>query len=668
MAAALAIQRGRRPIYFADALAATKMNRRLFPAVALLLALIRGAAAQSSMPVFADSLQNGYQSWSWATINFNNSSPVFTGTKSIAVTMGGYQALALNRSEFMGRLYSGLRFSVCGGSSGGQRFVVKAAVSGAGQPAEKSFGPLPGGNTWVTYDVSLAELGVANSTALTGFWWQSSVGSTQATMYVDDIKLLPTAVIPTAKVTTDALPLGKVIPSYMAGLNVAVWDGSLGTTNTRTNLVNLKSKILRYPGGSLSDSYHWATNKTDDGASWASDFNTFANLLTSSNHAGMITVNYGSGTPSEAASWVSNANITRGLGIKYWEVGNECYGTWENDTNTRPHDPVTYATRFAQYVTAMKAVDPTIKIGLPVTYQETDFANYTDQSTTNQRTGLTTSGYTPLVLNKLKMLGVTPDFVVIHEYPIYTPAENDDLLLQVAPNIAADVARTRQMLTDYLGPTSPLVEIHMTEANSNAGTPGKQMCSLVNGLYYADLFGTLIATELKSFFWWDWSNGKDFGGNNASYLYGWRNYGDFGLAGSSTDKYPNYYCFRLMSLFVAGGDRYQTCSSDNQHLGAYAARNADGGVSVLLINKTPATAIDVTLDLRNYAMGSTYTIHKWGFAQDEAARTGSGLRDISTSNLTGAKTGLKVTVPGYTAYVVKFKKAAANVEGDHPIK
>ena len=53
----------------------------------------------------------------------------------------------------------------------------------------------------------------------------------------------------------------------------------------------------------------------------------------------MITVNYGTGTPEKAAAWVTYANVTKSLGFRYWEVGNECYGSWETDANTRAHDP-----------------------------------------------------------------------------------------------------------------------------------------------------------------------------------------------------------------------------------------------------------------------------------------------------------------------------------------
>ena len=40
-------------------------------------------------------------------------------------------------------------------------------------------------------------------------------------------------------------------------------------------------------------------------------------------------MNYGSGTPAEAAAWVSHARSTAGDSVALWEVGNENYGCWE---------------------------------------------------------------------------------------------------------------------------------------------------------------------------------------------------------------------------------------------------------------------------------------------------------------------------------------------------
>src|SRR5579883_3597155 len=99
----------------------------------------------------------------------------------------------------------------------------------------------------------------------------------------------------------------------------------------------------------------------------------------------MITVDYGGGTPSAAAGWVQYANkggagyngpvptypggssTGHTYGIKYWEIGNEIYGdgtygaSWEYNNN--PHTSAAYASNVVTYSNAMKAVDPTIKIG-----------------------------------------------------------------------------------------------------------------------------------------------------------------------------------------------------------------------------------------------------------------------------------------------------------------
>ena len=56
----------------------------------------------------------------------------------------------------------------------------------------------------------------------------------------------------------------------------------------------------------------------------------------------MITVNFGKGTPQEAADWVKYVNIEKKAGVKLWEVGNEIYGA---GTRTRPRGPITASAR-----------------------------------------------------------------------------------------------------------------------------------------------------------------------------------------------------------------------------------------------------------------------------------------------------------------------------------
>ncbi len=130
------------------------------------------------------------------------------------------------------------------------------------------------------------------------------------------------------------------------------------------------------------------------------------------------TVNYGTGTPGEAVAWVLSANKTNNCGFKYWEIGNECYGSWETDSHAMPHDPYTYATNAAAYIQQMKAAytNVPIKVGIVVVPGEGSYSNNATHFAINPRTGTVNYGWTPVVLSELKTLGVMPDFLIYHFY------------------------------------------------------------------------------------------------------------------------------------------------------------------------------------------------------------------------------------------------------------
>ncbi|MBS1704966.1 MAG: alpha-L-arabinofuranosidase [Armatimonadetes bacterium] len=609
--------------------------------------------AQSIHPMYDDQLVNGWQNWSWAAVNFANTSPAI-GTKSISVAMDGWEALSLQRGAVNSKIFKSVRFSVHGGATGGQRFWVTGCLSNVAQ-SSFSIGPIAA-NTWTTYEVPLASLGVANKTNFTGFYFQNSTANTQPTFYFDDIKLVPIDPPSTAQATVSLAQPQATIDSRLFGINTAIWDSNLGSANS-INLMNQADlQALRYPGGSASDEYNWQTNTSGSNTwQWASGFSTFRNVVAQTGADPVITVNYGTGTPTLAAAWVQEANITRQMGIKYWEVGNECYGTWEADNNTRPHDPITYANRFAQYYTAMKAIDPTIRLGCPITYSETDFANYSDLSVTNPRTGVATKGWSPLMLNRLNQLGIRPDYVTYHMYPYYVGDENDDILLQLYPIMKSSTSAVRQMLTDYLGTSSSSIEIHCNELNSNAGAQGKQSVSIVNSLFLADLTGTSSQTELRNLMWWDWANGKDYSGNNASYLYGWRNYGDLGVYGSATDMYPAYYVIKLLKYWARGGEQSYESSVDSPFVSVYPVRRPDGSVHVLAISKRTVSSQNLVLTFSGFTPAAQFTQYRYGIPQDEAARTGVGNKDIDTTTGSNGSATMPVILPPYSVTVYQFK-------------
>jgi hypothetical protein len=348
----------------------------------------------------------------------------------------------------------------------------------------------------------------------------------------------------TANLNVDATQSVRVVDDRVFGLNLAIWDYFLssGMAPTTPLLTASGTRSLRFPGGGYADQYDWDAKDTD----------TYAAIAQGANAASFITVNYGSGTPAQAAAWVQYANITKGYGFKYWEIGNENYGTWETDNNNPPNDPVEYATRFVQYYQAMKAVDPTIRIGAvaPTTTEGANTGNYTYpyEAVTNPVTDQQDSTWTGILLSTLKASGVAPDFLICHRYEQNAGQESDAYLLQAADSAqsgwAADAALLRTALTDYLGPAGSRVELCVTENNSVHNNPGKQISNLVNALYLADSLGSLLQTEFNSKIWWDLRNGWTSpisDGNNSSTLYGWRLFGDYGVVSTSNSSLPPTY-------------------------------------------------------------------------------------------------------------------------------
>jgi hypothetical protein len=424
-------------------------------------------------------------------------------------------------------------------------------------------------------------------------------------------------------VTVDATKAVRVVDNRMFGLNTAVWDGAFTDSQTLTSLGTVGAKFLRYPGGSSSDDYNWQNNSAvlEGGSAGTTTFDDFAAYANAIGAQVIITVNYGTGTPAMAAAWVTYSNVTKGYGFKYWEIGNECYGTWEDDNNSPAHNGVEYATRAAQYIQAMRAADPSIKIGVVADSSEDSYSNGYTTSVTNPVTNASHTGFTPLMLSTLKSLNVMPDFVIYHNYAQNAGQENDSLLLQYASSWTQIATALRAEVNDYLGAAGANVELLNTENNSVSSGPGKQTTSLVNGLYYADSLGSLMQTEFNSLVWWALHNGHT-SGNNSSALYGWRMYGDYGIENGDNgspnhDPYPVFFVQKLLTHFARGGDTVITASSNNSLLTPYAVKRQDGSLSLLVINKSPSATFPANFALTGFTPKANATVYSYGIPQDE---------------------------------------------------
>ena len=611
--------------------------------------------AQTDMVIYSDALASDWFDYSSAQVNYANPSPAHSGSQSISVSAKAQEAVVFAHADLDTTFYSDLSFWIHGGADGGQLLEVVAVLRMQPLPPV-ALDPLPAGS-WRRVVISLADLGVANEAGVNGLALVDRSRADQQPFYLDDISLVATSLptMPqTVHVQVDATRPIRTVDPRVFGVNAAIWDGQFDTPETVSFLQALDNQVLRFPGGSLSDEYHWASNTTDNNSwAWVTSFDRFAHVATQTHAQVFVTANYGTGTPEEAAAWVRYSNVIQQYGFKYWEIGNENYGAWEADVQARPHDPYTYATRVRDYAAQMKAVDPSIQIGVVVLPgEDTTFVPYADHPAVNPRTGVPHTGWTPVVLATLRSLGVTPDFVIHHRYAQPPGGESDFRLLQSTRTWSNDANDLRQQLTDYLGPAGANVELVCTEHNSVSSQPGKQTTSLVNGLFLADSLGRVLRTEFNAVVWWDLRNGQEFGGNNDPGLYGWRSYGDYGMVSASNSCYPTFFVSKLLKYFARGGDRIVPATSDSLLLSVYAAQRTDGSLTLLFVNKSPSQEARSEVQLGASEARRDATVYSYGIPQDEATRTEHGSGDVAQIHLGHVDGTFTCVLSPYSATVI----------------
>jgi alpha-N-arabinofuranosidase len=187
---------------------------------------------------------------------------------------------------------------------------------------------------------------------------------------------------------------GGFVEHFGTALYGGVWDleGGHPRADVRSAVRAMGVTMLRYPGGCFSDWYHWrdgigdpAERPLHERQFWTGfqlegvgeiphdlaerfgppEPNAFGTdeFLRYCNDVGaepLLTVNFGTGTPAEAAEWVAyvNRRPDSPRSVKWWGIGNEIYGNWELG-HTGPED---YGRRAREYAAAMRAVDPGIRL------------------------------------------------------------------------------------------------------------------------------------------------------------------------------------------------------------------------------------------------------------------------------------------------------------------
>jgi hypothetical protein len=429
---------------------------------------------------------------------------------------------------------------------------------------------------------------------------------------------------------------GPTVTDQLLGMNMAVWyDFTAQKTAVLNAFQGAGIVALRWPGGSTSDDYHWNGGSanpangtapvpgTCDGAYQDSTTN-YLNFINELENAGgfdvALTADYGTnpactggGDPNEAANWVKYAYANGGT-VSHVTVGNEEYGSWEEDMHTKQHDPGTYASAVigtSGYYDLIKAANSSTLVGVAV----------------DANSNCCAAGWDTTVL---KNAAGSYDFVEFHYYP-QNPlseggsGENDTYLVhQAALDLTTNINTIKQEL---IAASEPDVPIYVGEMGSVSSNPGKQSVSITQGLYAGQTLGEMMNDGVSRATWWiGFGNCNGTAGNNSSSLYGWQDWGAYNVFSDGTEDptCPNYGSFGNMSPTAAAFDLFQHVAvngesvltagvaGDTTDVRAYAATHSGGTALVLFnLNETTSETVSVSFSTEASSPGVTeYTYDK----------------------------------------------------------
>jgi hypothetical protein len=343
------------------------------------------------------------------------------------------------------------------------------------------------------------------------------------------------------------------------------------------------------------------------------------------------------------------------VGIKYWEIGNETFGTGYYPANSGGGDgfsvnfavpypstifarqfnpalsPANYGQQVRAFSLAMKTVDPTIKIGAVVS---TPLGDYTwDVDDAGQH-------WTPQVLAQCAS---NIDFIIAHWY--FFNGNNDkgsSLLPSVAANIPSMIngtgshTGTSSGLKDWIKQFRPNdstnVSIFITEFGYT-GTVNATNLGPVTALFDADAYATWMS----------------YGVSNICFLE--MNKTPFLGDSSSLTRGETFYAIKLLHAMVAPGDTFVSSTSDTSTVRVQASRQQSGNMGLMLLNENRTTSQTVNVTITNAVLSSIGTQYRLG------TNNFTGMIEMPTSapssnSVSSLGNSFSMTLPPYSMTVL----------------
>lgn len=423
---------------------------------------------------------------------------------------------------------------------------------GASVPLTDTFKPY---TVWFS-DLAQAGWGTAAALDLRALYvmqWKT-LNAGDYDVWLDDIELIndikkgdPDTIV----LTVPAVP--SLYPALAAGLNYWSWGASWGAPvmGTEDWVKPLSAKTLRlggtYPDTSAADPF--SVDVMAEGIAYAKRVGATPIIQVPV----VAAADKSPATAENAAAIVKELNVTRGLGVTYFSVGNEPDLYVDQKVKPSTWTVTDYCSTFAAFADAMKAVDPTIKVigpELSWKYQIGDSTN---------------DWFTPF----LRGCGNKADVLSIHRYPFDATQTKTAAAMDDGEQYRALLRRLRKAMNDAGLSSLPLA---VTEANITwddapdrpvgDASPG----TLPAALWLADNFGVSLEEGVFTTDYW-------------SIREGW----SLGMLDGDTPR-PAYYALLLFGQNF--GPERVAVQKSLMGISVYASRDSNAGrTTVILVNR-----------------------------------------------------------------------------------
>ena len=305
------------------------------------------------------------------------------------------------------------------------------------------------------------------------------------------------------------------------------------------------------------------------------------------------------------------------------EIGNENWGKWQAGYNVKERgiiDPKKYGQHCRVFIEKMKAIDPTIKIGV-VGYQKPKSRDPVQKR------------WNELVIPEIIDVA---DFYILHDYyakygAILQPKE----MLAAIDTTYSHIKVVNQIIEKYTDKEKGFLPIALTEFNTrsnasiskNDGTTNVSHCS---GIFFAHAIGEIIRQGIGMSMVWDIENGYKDGH-------------DHGMFASSKENgvkwlspHPSYFHFYYYNKIF--GDSYYESLTTNSNIRIHSSTFSTGEAGLVVVNISDKEEI-VEIELKNIALKESAGVFEIHNKNPNSRKT--GINNFFTNNDAGGPENFK---------------------------